>query len=198
MMAGNCRTKARRFFRDDRGVAALEFALVAPILILLYLGSIEVTGGLDIDRKLARAANMVADLVTQEQGTIAKSRIADIMNIGTATLLPYRRDTPQITVTAIEVSDDGSAKVAWSRRRVNGVDSRPFTPGSNADLDADLRIPGTAVIRVDTSTAYVPLIAWTMENSVLMSNGTAATGLNLAQTAYGRVRQGGSVACGGC
>ena len=29
---------ALRFFRDRRGVAAVEFALIAPVLILLYMG----------------------------------------------------------------------------------------------------------------------------------------------------------------
>lgn len=187
-----------RFFHDKRGVAALEFALIAPVLILLYLGSIEITGGIDTDRKLGRAASMVSDLVTQEQTTITKAQVSNIMNIAAATLLPYQRDTPQITVTAINVSATGTATVAWSRRRVNGVETRPFTIGSGADLDANLRIPSTSVIRVDMSTAYVPLLAWTIKDTVSRSNGTSAVGLGLADTAFGRVRQGPALTCGDC
>ena len=101
-----------------RGVAALEFALIAPVMIALYMGSVEATAGLDLNKNLGRATSMVADLVTQQQ-TITKAEIKDIMDIGTATLLPYTRDTPQITITAIDISAASVATVAWSRRKVN-------------------------------------------------------------------------------
>jgi Flp pilus assembly protein TadG len=59
-------TTAGHFLGDRRGVAALEFALIAPTILLLYLGSIEVTMGLDVNKNLGRATSMVADLVTQQ------------------------------------------------------------------------------------------------------------------------------------
>ncbi len=126
--AGRLATLAKRFLSDKRGVAAMEFAFIAPILIALYLGSIEATSGLDVNKKLGRSTNMVADLVTQQQ-TINTDRLRDIMEIGTALLLPYRSDTPQITITAINIPAAGSPTVAWSRRVVNNVFSRPYAPG---------------------------------------------------------------------
>lgn len=185
---------ARRFFKDKRGIAALEFALIAPILILLYLGSVEMTGGLDVDKQLGRATAMIADLVTQQKTTITKAKISDIMKIGEATLLPYRRDTPKITVTAFEVSSSGTATAKWSWHRENGVETR----GSGATLDANLNIPGTSIIRVDMNIAYVPLLAWTIESTVRMSNGTSTIGLALADTEFGPVRQGAAPTCGNC
>ena len=107
----------RSFLRDRRGVAALEFALIAPVMIALYMGSVEATAGLDLNKNLGRATSMVADLVTQQQ-TITKADIKNIMDIGTATLLPYTRDTPQITITAIDISQP-----VWRQLRGQGARS---------------------------------------------------------------------------
>jgi Flp pilus assembly protein TadG len=195
--ARNLRTIAGRFLRDRRGVAALEFALIAPVIILLYLGSVELTTGLDVNKNLGRAGSMVADLVTQQQ-TITKADITNIMAIAKATMLPYQRDTPQIKITAIDVPVTGSAKVVWSRQTKNGVESTPYTAGSTANINANLLIPGTSVIRVETNIAYVPLIAWTIKGKVSTANGTSVTGLAMANTSFGRVRQGAAVACSDC
>lgn len=187
----------RSFLRDQRGVAALEFALIAPVMIALYMGSVEATAGLDLNKNLGRATSMVADLVTQQQ-TITKADIKDIMDIGTATLLPYTRDTPQITITAIDISAASVATVAWSRRKVNLVYSKPYVAGSAVALDPNILIPSTSVIRVEMSIGYVPLMAFYMKNVITKANGTSAIGITMPKTAYGRVRQGESVACSDC
>jgi Flp pilus assembly protein TadG len=187
----------RSFLRDRRGVAALEFALIAPVMIALYMGSVEATAGLDVNKNLGRATSMVADLVTQQQ-TITKADLKDIMDIGTAALLPYTRDTPQITITAIDISAANVATVAWSRRKVNLTYSRPYAAGSAVALDANLLVPGTSVIRVETSIAYVPLIAVYMKKAVTTAAGASVVGITMSKSAYGRIRQGTSVTCSDC
>lgn len=189
----------KRFCIDQRGVAAMEFALIAPVLILMYMGSVETITGVDVDRKLNRAATMMSALLTQEKGTITKAKISDIMNIGTATLLPYTRDTPKITVTSINVSDAGVATVEWSRRKVNGIETRPFTKGTVVTIDSNLLIKKTSVIRVDMSIAYVPMIAWTITGAVEKADGSAAVGIGLSDQSFGRVRIGqSSTTCSDC
>lgn len=200
MAARKILTIAISFLGDKRGVAAMEFAMIAPVLILLYLGGVETTTGLDVNKNLGRAASMVADLINQQK-TITQAEISGIMDIGAATLLPYRRDTPQITITAINVDNAGNPKVAWSRQRVNGVDTTPFTAGSSVPANANLTnllIPGTSMIRVQMSIAYVPLVAWTIESSVNTAAGSSVVGLAMEKTSYGRVRQGTSVNCTNC
>jgi Flp pilus assembly protein TadG len=186
------------FLRDRRGVAAMEFALIAPVMILLFLGGVEVTDGFDVNKKLGRAGTMVGDLITQQQ-SITKEKIADIMEIGAATLLPYRRDLPKITVTSIEVDDKGSATVAWSQRKEGQAISTPYTKGSKIAVDSNLLIPKTNFIRVETGITYIPLMAWTMKDTVTTSIGTSGKGVTMGKTAYGRVRQGEkAIACSNC
>ena len=47
---------AARFARDQRGVSAVEFALVAPLMITLYLGCVEISQGVGVDRKVTLTA----------------------------------------------------------------------------------------------------------------------------------------------
>jgi len=193
-----CFPITRRFLRDKRAVAGIEFALIAPILVLLYLGMVEITTGIDVNKNLGRATSMVADLVTQQQ-TVTTTDLGNIMRIAQATILPYRRDLPQITITSINISAAGNATVLWSRRLVNGVASRPFNPGSAVTLDANLRIPSTTVIQVQTNLAYVPLIPWTITGRTNNAAGASVIGIGMAKTAFGRIRQGGSgVTCSNC
>ncbi|MDA4631280.1 pilus assembly protein, partial [Escherichia coli] len=128
------------FGKDRQGVAALEFALIAPVMIMLLLGSIEITNGFDVNKKLARAGAMVGDLVTQQQ-SITKEKIADIMEIGTSILLPYWRDLPTITITSINVDANGNATVAWSQRKRDQTISTPYAKGSTITIDPNLKIP---------------------------------------------------------
>ncbi|PSH59968.1 pilus assembly protein [Phyllobacterium endophyticum] len=193
----NLLKNARALLKDKRGVAAIEFALIAPVMIVLYMGSVETTAGIDLNKNLGRATTMVADLVTR-QPTITKAEITNIMDIGEAALYPYRRDTPQITITAINVSATNVATVAWSRRKVNLTYTTPYAAGSAVALDANVLIPDTSVIRVEMKIAYVPLMAFVINDTVTTAAGVSAVGLTMPKTSYGRVRQGKSVACSDC
>ena len=100
-------TRARdrlwRLFSDSRGVAAVEFAFVAPLLLMTYLASMEIALAVETSKKVGRAGSMVADLIAQ-QPTINKEEIEAIMAIGESILQPYNRSEPAIVVTAIAIS----------------------------------------------------------------------------------------------
>ena len=94
---------ARRLFRDKGGVAALEFALIVPLLLMLYFVTMEVAQAIEVNKKVGRVGSMVADLVTQMQ-EMNKAELEGIMRIGEATLQPYNRSQPNITITRIKGS----------------------------------------------------------------------------------------------
>ena len=54
---------------DRRGVAAIEFALVVPLLLCMYFVTMEVSQAIETNKKVSRVGSMVADLVTQQQTT---------------------------------------------------------------------------------------------------------------------------------
>ena len=154
--------KARRFARDRSGVAALEFALIAPLLLALYFVTMEVAQAIEVNKKVGRVGSMIADLVAQ-MPEIPKSELEGIMRIGEATLQPYNRSQPSITVTAIEVTDEATPKVqvVWSRKLIDGTFSAgPAKEAAITDLPPALKIKGSFLIRAESSLAYEPVITW--------------------------------------
>ncbi|WP_342214186.1 TadE/TadG family type IV pilus assembly protein [Aminobacter anthyllidis] len=67
------RSCTRALIGDKRGVAAIEFAIIAPLLLSLYFVTMEVSQGIETNKKVSRVGSMVADLVTQQQ-TIKKAK----------------------------------------------------------------------------------------------------------------------------
>ena len=79
---------------DRRGVAAIEFALVTPLLLCMYFVTMEVSQAIETNKKVSRVGSMVADLVTQQQ-QITKSELNAIMEIGRVAahaVLPLQAD----------------------------------------------------------------------------------------------------------
>src|SRR4051812_22093123 len=107
------------FARDKRGVSAVEFALLAPLMIGLYLGSVEISEGISVDRKVTLAAGAVANLAAQGQ-TISTSNMTDILDAAATILSPYATTTLKITVSCISIDAQQNAKVKWSATR-NGT-----------------------------------------------------------------------------
>ena len=148
--------------RDSSGVAALEFALIVPLLLALYFVTMEVAQAIEVNKKVGRVGNMVADLVTQQQ-EIRKSELEGIMRIGEATLQPYNRSQPNIIITAIEVTDEATPKtqVVWSRKLINGEFSAGPAKGTAiTELPPALKIKGSFLVRAESTLAYEPVITW--------------------------------------
>lgn len=67
----------RQLFRCRRGVAAVEAALILPVLITMFLGMVELTAYIEATRKAMSATQTMADLVAQETA-LTTSDMADI------------------------------------------------------------------------------------------------------------------------
>lgn len=162
-----------RLFADRKGVSAVEFALIAPFLIVLYLGSVQVTLGLSADRKLTAAASTIADLVAQndELGGVG---LADIFAAGDAVMQPYPLTGLALRVTSLRADAAGNASIVWSQGR--GMARR--TPGDLPSVPAGLLLPDGGLIVVEATYAY---------NSPLAHAGLGQ--FNLTETVYMRPRR---------
>lgn len=190
-------------FRDDhKGVAAVEFAFIAPILFILYFLTMETSQAIDVNKKVGRVASMVADLVTQQQ-TLSKTETDAILDIGSSILYPYGRSSPTIEITGIEISDETTPKVtvAWSRKSVAGTTSAGDSIGSTTTVPDKLKIGGTFLVRVTTSLGYKPVLTWTSsEKSTLENNGIRVwlDDISMGETYYLRPRMSSTVTCSDC
>ncbi len=187
---------------DRRGVAAVEFAFIAPILFILYFLTMETSQAIDVNKKVGRVASMVADLVTQQQ-TLKKTEANAILAIGQSILYPYGRSTPGIEITGIDISDEATPKVtvAWSRKMVAGSTSAGAGIGTVTTVPDKLKIRGTFLVRVTASLGYKPVLAWTASQKAGLAQNNIRVWLNdisMGETYYLRPRMSTTVTCGDC
>jgi Flp pilus assembly protein TadG len=103
----------KRFGVDRRGVAALEFALIAPILILLYFGVGELCEGMMAQRRTAHATSAIGDLATQST-SLATSDVADIFAAASTIMQPFPTTTLKLRMTSVTANTNGTPIVDWS------------------------------------------------------------------------------------
>lgn len=193
------RLSNRPFWGDRRGVAAVEFAFLAPLLICMYFMSMEVSQGIETSKKASRVASMVADLITQ-QPSITKSEVDAVLKIGGALLQPYNRSQPTIIVTGIQITTDATPKVlvSWSRKVAGGVYSVDAAKNTATTVPDKLNVAGSFLIRVQSSLSYTPVLTWAADGKGALGLASAFDGINMGDTYYLRPRMSDTVPCGDC
>lgn len=142
------RSLIRRLTGDERGVSAIEFAMLAPILIAFYMGMTEFCQGFMAQKRMGHVSAMVADLVAQEE-TISAATIDDIFDIGGLIMRPFPTTTLQQRVSSVSMVA-GVATVGWSR--AEGMAARAVD--STMTLPADLIAEGESVIVAEATYDY--------------------------------------------
>ena len=104
----------RRLRRDKRGVSAVEFALLAPVIIVFYFGLAEFCQGYMAQKRMGHVASAVADLVAQST-SVTTAQVDDIFAIGALIMKPFSGTPLKQRVTSVTRDDNGVAKVDWSR-----------------------------------------------------------------------------------
>ena len=160
---------ADRFRDEARGVAAVEFAFIAPIMLLLFVGTIELSAGVSVNRKLSRLSSTLSDLVTQSQ-TLTANDINNIMDVASKVMHPYE-DTVNIVITGIEI-DNNQAKVDWSCAR---NDTKLAAGTTYAGVPTKIKKNGTFLVAAVVKTSYTPSFGWAQYSS--------ANGLSFDRTA---------------
>ena len=139
----------RRFSGDRRGVSAVEFALIAPFMILLYLGSVEISLALSIDRKITSVSSALADLVAQDD-VITDDEIRDILNAGAVIISPFDPTPLEIRITSILMDSDGDVEVQWS----DASGMSPHSEGTALSVPDGVLETNRSVIMVEVEYRY--------------------------------------------
>jgi Flp pilus assembly protein TadG len=156
----------RSFKRDREGASAVEFAILAPLLITLYFGCVEITDGIAADRKVTLTAGALANLTSQSQ-TISVDGMTNILNASAAIIKPYSVGNLAATITCLKIDGSGNAKVKWSAT-LNGT---ARTAGADVTLpSADLAIPNTYLVWSEVSYNYTPVVGYTITGSLSLSD----------------------------
>lgn len=190
-LAGKIATAKYKLHRDQSGVAAVEFALILPFLLILLIGMAETVGALNHDRKVSQAASSVTDLIAQAE-TVSKSDVADVMLAAVEIMKPYPDTTLDVIVASVEFDDDGDPKVVWSRNKAGG---EPWAEDSKPPIDmpASLSTPGTSLVVGQAFYTYVPTFSTMIQNIF-----PRATSIDLDDTYFYKPRLTNTVTCSNC
>src|SRR6185295_16885762 len=115
-LAARARYLLRRFHHDKRGVSAVEFAMLLPLMITLYIGGVEVSSAIAVDRKVTLVARTLGDLVAQSTSVNATD-MTNILNAASSVVQPYSSSLIKVTVSRVDVDANGAAKVIWSKAK---------------------------------------------------------------------------------
>lgn len=168
--------------RDCRGVAATEFAVIVPVMLLMFFGTVEFSSGVAIDRKMTLVARLLSDLTSQSV-SVSDTDITNFMTAAKAELYPY--DPTLLTATITEVYIDpatSKAYVQWSQppgQHTPGTELTPTIPPALIAKDSTGNVVGNQyLIFSETGYRYTPSVGYVLKSA-----------LNLKDNAYTRPRQ---------
>jgi len=155
--------RLKRFAGDRRGVSAVEFAILAPVMIALYLGMVEVSDGIAADRKVSLTASTLANLAAQYT-TISSSDMTNILDASSAIIVPYSAANLSMTVTCLDIDSNKNVTVKWSVARNASALS------GTVSIPADLQVAGTQLILAKVSYAYTPIVGYNITGTLDLSD----------------------------
>ena len=173
-----------RLRRDTHGVSAVEFAILVPLMLLLFIGGTQVTEAITIKRKITLVARTIGDLVTQDT-SVTNAEMTAIFDAARAVAAPYPTTPLRVIVSSVSIDAAGVAKIAWSDSSPTGY---ARTANSTVTLPTGLNVANTTLIWAESSYTYTPVVAFTMFSS------TNTGAYNLTDQIYMRPRQVNSIA----
>jgi Flp pilus assembly protein TadG len=153
------------FARDRRGVSAVEFAMLLPLMVTLYLGAVEISQGVGIDRKVTLTTRTVADLASQVSA-INNTDMTNLLNASSSVIAPFDPTKLKVTVSEVKIDANGLATIAWS----DTLQGTQRAVGSTVTLPAALTVANTYLIWGEVSYSYKPTIGYVVTGTLNLSD----------------------------
>lgn len=193
----------RRLLRDDSGIAAVEFALILPMMLVIYFGCAELTQGLTATRRSSEVALALSNLVAEQASSVnlTDSEIANVFASSSDIMTPFSTSTLKMTVSSVEFVTDSKAstgfdaKIRWTITN-NGGTPRPcqiLTAVANSSTPSATTMP-TGIYPTSGSaqaTAIIADVVYTFTPSFgekLLAWSSKASSLTFTHTTYMRPR----------
>lgn len=200
-LAGSFAALARRFHDCRKGIAAVEFAFVVPIMLCMFIGVVELSQAITVDRRVSHVTASTADLVARQR-TIDNATLASYMEIVDDLMSPYSSANLKLTVASVYNTTAAPAQpvVCWAYPHNGGANAAVVANANYTGLPANLldAAGGTSVIVVEASYLYRPVIFFRSTQTVVLgaqvSSFIGSAGITMTEKFYLKPRLSSSVA----
>jgi Flp pilus assembly protein TadG len=184
--------RARRSVADlienCRGNSAVEFAVIVPVMLVMFFGTIELSSGVAVDRKTTLVARTLSDLTSQSpQQALNDTYMQNVLTSAIAILQPYQASPATATISEIYIDTNQKATIQWSKaatyapgatQATLAISSRNPTDNVTTIVPSQLLVKQTYIILSEVNYVYTPAVGYVMKAAI-----------TLKDTAYTRPRQ---------
>jgi Flp pilus assembly protein TadG len=156
---------AYRFARDTKGLAALEFALLLPMMVFLLFGSIDLIDVMSVNARAQNVAASLADVVARDDA-VSNAEITGLWSAMDTLMYPSNTATMRIRISSISIVNASTARVVWSEG--HGMAAR--TANSTITLPPAMMNPGTSVIVAESSYQHTAPLGFLWSSTVNMTH----------------------------
>lgn len=157
-------TKLRNFARDESGISAVEFALIAPLMATIYFGCIELSLMMTVDRKVTGATAALGDL-TSRAASVNNSDLTDIFEATRMVMQPHNMTGIRMRVSSL-YEDSGQVKVGWS----DACNLTPFQDDEVVSIPDNLIPTDGTIIMAEIEYDYDSGIQYILSSSKKLSD----------------------------
>jgi Flp pilus assembly protein TadG len=159
--------KSATFVRCTAGTVAIEFSFILPIMVAIWLGGVELTTALAVDRKVVTLTASIGD-ITARSKKVTESQISSLFGLATPALFPTSAENTTMVITAVDFDDEGNATVGWSR--ADGTDAYAVGLPVNDLVPAVYRVPNTQIIMAESNHPHLPKIGYKLTDTINFDN----------------------------
>jgi Flp pilus assembly protein TadG len=172
---------------DRRGLAAVEFAFILPVMMVMLFGTVEFSSAIAIDRKITLMSRTLSDLTSQAT-TVADSDLTNFFTASIAVMNPYSPTPTSARISEIYVNASKKATIQWSKagsissgatQATLVTSSRHVSDDVTSVVPPSLLVANTYLILSEVSYLYVPTVGYVL----------AKAGINMSDSAFTRPRQ---------
>ncbi len=150
-----------RLLRNARATAAVEFALMLPLMLFVFVGAAQVGQAIEISRKVTVTTRIVTDLVTQ-YSNLSCTTLSTVLAASAQVIAPYSVNNLTITVSEISTASN-KATMVWTATQSDAGTATCTTPSSNFTLPSQLLQSSSSAIYYiygQVSYAFTPVLGY--------------------------------------
>jgi Flp pilus assembly protein TadG len=160
------RRSANELFVDRSGLAAIEFAMIVPIMLLLFFGTDEFSSGVAVNRKVTLMARTLSDLTSQNI-SVTDAQFTNFFNASKAIMTPYPSAPVNSTISELYIDPTTKvARVQWSKG------GAPRGVGTTVTIPTALQVGGSYLIFSEVSYVFTPTIGYVLKSSITLRDYT--------------------------